>query len=148
MEIRKDIKQWSGIWTVSDKPFSGNKLLTNKEGIGRFLYYLKVEKYIIKQAMSESYDEVIAVWKKVAHGATSGYTCYVSQKTVLKRLNDLYELLKRAEDPKSARTHRENWRLCVGNLFDISKNDKRPSLPRRLRIYTRSERATSSYFWR
>ena len=59
--------------------------------------------------MSESYDEVIAVWKKVVDGVTSGYTCYnMSRKTVLKMLNDLYEMLKRAEDQKSARSHREN----------------------------------------
>ena len=70
MELRKDIKQWSGIGIVSDKPFSGNKLPTNKEVIGRFFYYLKVEKYTEKQAMSKSYNEVIAVSKKVADGAT------------------------------------------------------------------------------
>ena len=73
--------------------------------------------------MSESYDEVIAVWKKVTDEATSCYTCNMSRKTVLKRLNDLYEMLKRAEDPKSARSHREKWHLCVDKLFDISKND-------------------------
>ena len=73
--------------------------------------------------MSESYDKVIVVGKKVADGATSGYTCYGSRKTVLKRLNDLYELLKRAEDPKSARSHREKWHLCVSMLFEILKND-------------------------
>ena len=73
--------------------------------------------------MSESCDEVIAAWKIVADGATSGYTSYTSRKTVLKRLNDLYEMLKRAEDPKSARSHREKWRLCVDKLFDIPKND-------------------------
>ena len=113
MELRKDIKQWSGIGAVSDNPFSGNKLPTNKEVIGRFLYYLKVEKYTVKQAMSESYDKVIAVWKKVADGATSGYTCNINRKTVLKKLNDLYEMLKRAEDPKCARSHREKWHFCV-----------------------------------
>ena len=64
--------------------------------------------------MSESYDEVIAVWKKVADGATSGYTCYMRQKTVLTRLNDFYEMLKRAEDPKfGGKSHREKWHLCV-----------------------------------
>ena len=65
MELRKDIKQWIGIGAVSDNPFSGNKLPTNKEVSRRFLYYLKVEKYTAKQAMSESFDEVIAVWKKL-----------------------------------------------------------------------------------
>ena len=40
--------------------------------------------------MSESYGKVIAVWKKVADGATLGYTCYMSRKAVLKRQNDLY----------------------------------------------------------
>ena len=119
MELRKNVKQWSGIGTVSNKPVFTNKLPTNKEVIGRFLYYLKVEKYTVKQAMSESYDKVIAVGKEVA----DGYTCYLSRKTLLKRLNDLYELLKRAEDPKSARSHREKWHLCVSKLFDILKND-------------------------
>ena len=43
----------------------------------------------MKQAKNESYDEVIGVWKKVADGATSGYTCYMSRETVSKKLNDL-----------------------------------------------------------
>ena len=123
MELRKDIKQWSSIGVVNDKPFSGNKLPINKEVIERFLYYLKVKKYTVKQTMIESYDEVIAVWRKNADGATSSYTGYMSRKIVLKRLNDLYEMLKRAEDPKSDRSHREKWHLCVDKLFDISKND-------------------------
>ena len=104
---------------MSDKPFK--KLPTNKEVIGRFLYYLKVDKYTVKQPMSESYDEVIAVWKKVADGAASAHTCYMSRKTVLKRLNDLNKMLKRAENPKSARSHREKWHLSVDKLFDRSK---------------------------
>ena len=79
---------------MSDKPFSENKLPTNKEGIARFLCYLKVERYTVKQAMSESYDEVNAVWKKVGDEATSGYICYMSRKTALKRLNDLHGILK------------------------------------------------------
>ena len=32
-------------------------------------------------------------------------------------------MLKRTEDPTSARSHRETWHLCVDKLFDISKND-------------------------
>ena len=93
------------------------------EIIERLLYYLKIEKYTVKQAMSESYEEVIAVRKKVADGATSGYTCYMSQKTILKRLNDICETLKRAKDPMSARSHCEKWHLCKDKLFDISKTD-------------------------
>ena len=133
---------------IERQTFSENKLPTNKEVVGRFLYYLKVEKYTVMQATSESYDEVIAVWKKVSDGAASDYICYMSQNTVLKRLNDLYEMLKRVEDPKSARSHREKWHLRVDKLFDITKNDvKKHLLRRRRRIQTRSEEATSSYFW-
>jgi len=32
-------------------------------------------------------------------------------------------MLKKAEDPKSARIHCENWHSCLDKLFDISKDD-------------------------
>ena len=73
--------------------------------------------------MSATYEEVIVVWKKVAKGATVGYTCYVSRKTVLKRLSDLYEMLKKAEDPKAATKHHDKWLMYTDKLFDISKDD-------------------------
>ena len=59
----------------------------------------------------------------VAQSATSGYTCCLSRNRVLKKFSDLYEMLKRAEDPKSVVKHQEKWHMCVDKLFDISKKD-------------------------
>ena len=62
MDLRKDSKQFSGVERVRDTPFSGKKKLpTNKEVIGRFLYYLKVKKYTVEKAINATYVEVIAV---------------------------------------------------------------------------------------
>ena len=36
--------------------------------------------------------------EKVAEGAGPGYTCYVSRKTVRKKMSSLYQMLKKAED--------------------------------------------------
>ena len=61
MYLRKDSKQFSGVERVRDTPFSGKKIPTNKEVIGRFLYYLKVKKYTVEKAINATYVEVIAV---------------------------------------------------------------------------------------
>ena len=42
---------------------------------------------------------------------------------VLKKLTDLYEMLKRAEEPKAVVKHKEKLHMCVDKLFDISKKD-------------------------
>ena len=57
--------------------------------------------------MRAAYDKIIVVWKNAAQGATAGYTCYLSRNTVLKKFSDLYEMLKRAEDPRDAVKHQE-----------------------------------------
>jgi len=128
MELRKDSKQWIGVGCARDQPFSGKNLPTNRDVIGRFLYYLKIKKYTLKKSLNASYEEVIAVWKKVSDGATPGYTCYMSRKTVLKKLTDLYDMLKKAEDAKSAQSHREKWISYVDKLFDIAKDDVKEHL--------------------
>ena len=67
------------------------KLPTNQDVIEGICYHLKIKKYTLK-TMSATYDEITAVWKKVARGATPGYTCFLSKNTVLKKLNDLFEM--------------------------------------------------------
>ena len=68
--------------------------------------------------MSATYDEIIAVWKKVAQGAIPGYTCYLSGNKVLKKLSDVYNMLKRAKDPKPAAKHQEKITyMCVDNFL-------------------------------
>ena len=69
---------------VKDEPLCEKKLSTNQDVVGRFLYHLKIKKYSVKNAMSATYNEIIAVWKKVAQGATPGYTCYLSRNTDVK----------------------------------------------------------------
>ena len=93
------------------------KLPTNQNIVGHFLYYLATNKYT-KKAMSAIY-----VWKKAEQVATPGYICYLSRNTVLEKLGDLYDMLKRAEDPKADVKHQERWHLCIDKLFDLSKKD-------------------------
>ena len=52
-----------------------------------------------KKAISSTYDEVIKMWKKVVEGASPGYTYYVSRKTMRKKISNLHQILKKAEDP-------------------------------------------------
>ena len=75
-------------------------LLRNQDVVGRFLYHLKIKKYSVKKAMSATYYEIIAVWKKVVQGATAGYTCYLSRIAVLMKLSDFYEMLKKRKTLK------------------------------------------------
>ena len=92
MELRKNIRKWSGVARVKDKPFCGKKLPTTPDVFEHFLHHLKIKKYAVKKATSATYEKIIAVWKKVAQGAI--YTCYLSRSTILKKLNDFYKVLK------------------------------------------------------
>ena len=42
-----------------------------------------------------------------AQDATPGYTCYLSKNTVLIKMSDFFEMLKKTEDPKAAVKHLE-----------------------------------------
>ena len=59
----------------------------------------KIWKCTTKKAISATYDEVIEMWKKVVEGASHGYTCYVSRKTMRKKMRNLDQIPKKAEDP-------------------------------------------------
>ena len=54
------------------------------------------------------------MWEKVAEGASPGYTCYVSRKTMRKKMSNLHQMLKKSwrSDPTEA-----------NKLFDISRDD-------------------------
>ena len=56
-----------------------------------------------KKAISATYDEGIEMWEKVVEGASPGYTCYVSRKTMRKKMSNLHQILKKAEDPSPKR---------------------------------------------
>ena len=92
--------------------------------------------------------KIIDVQKKVAQGATPGYTCCLSRNMVLKKLTDLYEMLKRVEEPKAVVKHQEKWQMCVDKLFDISKKDIDKHLSAEDYLYSKSERTLQKYFWR
>ena len=52
-----------------------------------------------KKTINATYDEVIEMWEKVAESASPGYTCCTSRKTERKKRSNLYQMLKKAEDP-------------------------------------------------
>ena len=66
-----------------------------------------------KKAISAAYDEVIEMWEKVVEGASPGYTCYVSRKTMRRKMSNLHQILKKVKDPIPE----------ANKLFDISRND-------------------------
>ena len=88
METRLAVK-WSKERTTNIM----KNLLTNQ-----FYFIHKLDVYY-KKTINATYDEVIEMWEKVAESASPGYTCCTSRKTERKKRSNLYQMLKKAEDP-------------------------------------------------
>ena len=116
--------------------FSQLRLPTRIEILQRYIYFFKIAKTTKSGAANSTSLEVINLWKKVADGSTSNYTCYKTLKSVKSKLQNMWNQYNRIRLSLRANRKRSNKAIAqeqdfknkLHTLFDISKPDAKEHL--------------------
>ena len=86
MESRSKTIEYPLVGKLLDNSFSPMRLPANKDALRRFFYHFKVQQLSQQNIVNQTYSEIINIWKKVLHGATPDYSCFLTEKTGKKKI--------------------------------------------------------------